>query len=310
MSSDGTNETAAAETKGTAGDEQGDRLRLVLITGLSGSGKSTVAKSFEDLGFHVVDNLPLALLRLFLQQPRALVADGGKIALVTDLRTPGVAEELPRLLPGLDRESVNLTVLFLETSEAVLVRRFSETRRRHPLAQEGRVLDGIRRERELLTELRGAADLVLDTSDWTVHDVRAEIYREFGEQGDTGSPLTVSLVSFGFKHGAPYGADLQFDVRYLPNPHFVTGLRELTGRDAPVRDYLEEQAAFGELADRLLDLLTYLLPRFAAENRSYLTIGIGCTGGKHRSVAMVEKLQAALAEQQLVVHAVHRDIAK
>ncbi len=285
----------------------GERIELVLITGISGSGKSTVANSFEDLGYYCIDNLPMPLLREVLKAPASVVPDAQRIALVSDVRAPGLSE-LPALMQNVDRSSVDPIVLFLDTSDEVLVRRYAETRRRHPLAEEGQVMVGIERERKLLSELRGMADMVLNTSEWTLHDLRSEIYREFGRPGQGDQTLTVSLVSFGFKHGVPFGANLMFDVRYLPNPHFIPELRDHTGLDLEIQQYLDQQEGFSELIDRLDAFLSYMLPRFRAENRSYLTVAIGCTGGHHRSVATVERLSERLRDSGWTIHAVHRDI--
>lgn len=282
--------------------------KLALITGLSGSGKSSVAKCFEDLGYYTVDNLPLPLLRQFLRNPLELVEGNHRIAVVTDVRAPHFAEELPRLVREIDTERLDPTLLFLEASDETLVRRFSETRRPHPLAEDRPVIEGIVRERELLSELRGLADMVLDTSEWTIHEVRSHVYREFSERPGEGPAPVVTLVSFGFKHGVPSGTDLLFDLRFLPNPHFVPGLREQTGQDDAVREYLEEQEEYGEILERLTDLLRYLLPRYRKENRSYVTISLGCTGGRHRSVAVAEALKGALGDGGWSVRLVHRDV--
>jgi UPF0042 nucleotide-binding protein len=227
---------------------------------------------------------------------------------VTDVRAPHFAEAFPRLLESIDTERVEPTLLFLEASDEALVRRFSETRRPHPLAGDRPLIEGIARERELLSELRGSADMVFDTSEWTIHEIRSQIFREFSERPGEGPALVVSLVSFGFKHGIPHGTDLLFDLRFLPNPHFVPGLREQTGQDAPVRDYLEAQAEYGETLARLADLLGFLLPRYRRENRSYLTIAVGCTGGRHRSVCMVEDLRRRLEDDGWAIRTVHRDV--
>jgi UPF0042 nucleotide-binding protein len=281
--------------------------RLVLITGLSGSGKSSVAKCFEDLGYHTVDNLPLPLLRDFLSRPLELVEGKDRIAVVTDVRAPHFAEEFPRLVRDVDTERVEPILLFLEASDETLVRRFSETRRPHPLAGDRSVIEGIERERGLLSDLRGIADMVLDTSEWTIHEIRTQVFREFAERPE-GPVMLVSLMSFGYKHGIPYGADLLFDMRFLPNPHFVPGLREQTGRDAAVRDYLEGQEEYREIVDRLTDLLDFLLPRFRREHRAYVTVAIGCTGGRHRSVAVSEALKARLGGEGWSVRLIHRDL--
>jgi UPF0042 nucleotide-binding protein len=286
------------------------RARLVLITGLSGSGKSTVTKCLEDLGYHCVDNLPLPLLRRFLEDPLGMASGDGRIAVVADLRARGFATEFPGLLRDIDRRRIDLTLLFLEASDEALVRRFSETRRPHPLAGDGPAIEGIRRERELLADLRGSADLVLDTSEWSIHETRGIVYREFGAGPGAEPAMVISLVSFGFKFGIPYGTDLLFDVRFLPNPHFVPGLRERTGRELEIQDYLGALPEYGEFMRRLEDFVLYLLPRYRQENRSYLSIAIGCTGGRHRSVAIAEALGERLSAAGWAVRIIHRDIAR
>jgi UPF0042 nucleotide-binding protein len=285
-------------------------IKLVLITGLSGSGKSIVAKCFEDLGYYTVDNLPLPLLRRFLYDPLEHVRGVDRIAVVTDVRAPGFAEELPRLLDEMDQDDVEVTLLFLESSDEVLVRRFSETRRPHPLATDRPVSEGIRRERELLAPLRERADMVFDSSQWSVHEIRNQVYREFASHPGEEPGMVLSLVSFGFKHGIPQGTDLLFDVRYLSNPHFVPGLREQTGQDPEVLEYLRQQPDFEEIVERLTDLLVHLLPRYRRENRSYLSVAVGCTGGRHRSVAVCERLKSTLEERGWPARLIHRDIAR
>lgn len=284
--------------------------RLVLITGLSGSGKSVVAKCFEDLGYYVVDNLPLPLLRLFLENPLEQVRGYDRIAVVTDVRAPGFAEELPRLIAEIDRSRVEVTLLFLEASDEVLVRRFSETRRPHPLAPDKAVIEGILREREVLAELRARADMVFDTSTCSVHEIRSQVYREFATNPGEEPGMVVSLVSFGFKHGIPYGTDLLFDVRFLSNPHFVPGLREQTGQDEAVQDYLKRQPDYDDVVRRFADLILYLLPRYRRENRSYVSVAVGCTGGRHRSVAVCERLKEELEAGGWPARVIHRDIGR
>lgn len=284
------------------------RPRLILVTGLSGSGKSSVGNALEDLGYYTVDNLPLPLLRIFLEDPLGLVPQHPAIAVVTDVRAPGFHEELPRLLRDLDRERIDLTLLFLEAADETLVRRFSETRRPHPLAVDRPVIEGIRLEREMLAELRALADRVLDTGAWSIHEVRNRIYREFAVHPEHGPRLVVSLTSFGFKHGIPAGTDMLFDLRFLPNPHFVPGLRERTGQEAEVREYLEGEPEYLEVVGRLRDLLLDLLPRFERENRSYLSVSIGCTGGRHRSVAACERLAEELRSSGWSAQIIHRDL--
>jgi len=284
--------------------------RLVLITGLSGSGKSVVAKCFEDLGYYVVDNLPLPLLRQFLESPLELARGHDRIAVVTDVRAPGFADEFPRLIAEIDRDRVDVTLLFLEASDEVLVRRFSETRRPHPLAPDKAVIEGILKERELLAELRGRAEMVLDTTTCSVHEIRSQIYREFATNPGEEPGMVISLVSFGFKHGIPYGTDLLFDVRFLSNPHFVPGLREQTGQDEAVQEYLLRQPDYEEVVKRFSDLILFLLPRYRRENRSYVSVAIGCTGGRHRSVAVCERLRSELETGGWPSRVIHRDIGR
>lgn len=284
--------------------------QLVLITGLSGSGKSTVAKCFEDLGFYCVDNLPLPLLTELVADPQRLVAGQSRIAVVTDVRAPGFAVEFPLLVQDRKQQDFQMVLLFLEASEEMLVKRFSETRRTHPLAPDRSVLEGIRQERELMAEIRGNADMVFDTSHWTIHDARSSIFREFAPSSDEQLLPVVSVVSFGFKHGIPAGTNLLFDVRFLPNPHFVSELKPLSGRDAAVRQFLENQADYGDLVSRIEDFLLFALPRFKEENRAYLAVGIGCTGGRHRSVAIAEELASRLSEAGWSARVLHRDIER
>ena len=278
--------------------------RTVVITGLSGSGKSSAAKCFEDAGYYCVDNLPLELLERLLLEPAALVPDHDRIAVVADVRSPGFVERFPAVLDGAP-ESI---LIFFEASDDTLVRRFSETRRPHPLALDQTVAAGIQAERALLSPLRARADLVIDTSQWSVHDLRQHIFREYADM--VTSNLVVSLISFGFKFGIPTGADLLFDVRFLPNPYFVPELREKTGTDPEIREFLHSEAEFGEVQRKLEDFIRFLLPRYQRENRSYLTIAIGCTGGRHRSVAMADALAATLRTEKQSIQVNHRDITR
>ncbi len=286
------------------------RAQLALITGLSGSGKSTIAKCFEDIGYYCVDNLPLPLLRRFVEDPMALLEGQRRIAVVTDVRAPGFAEEFPDLVIGIDREKVEPTLLFLEASDEVLVRRFSETRRPHPFARDGLLVESIRHERETLAEVRGIADLVFDTGEWSIHDARDRVFSHFATPGSEEAELVVSVVSFGFKFGIPHGTDLLFDVRFLTNPYFAPGLRERTGLDREVVDYLEGVPEFGEFLTRVLEFLRYLLPRYRREHRRYTSVGIGCTGGRHRSVAMAERLATSLRQDGWSVRLIHRDLQR
>lgn len=280
---------------------------LVVITGLSGAGKSAAAKCFEDVGYYCLDNLPLPLLERFLDEREEMAPGREHIAVVADVRAPSFAEDFPRILDSREEES-KATVIFFEASDEILVRRFSETRRPHPLAKDRPVLEGIQRERDLLAQLRARADLVVDTGEWSVHDLRRQIFRDFAPEQRVHEGLVVSVTSFGFKHGIPTGTDVLFDVRFLPNPYFVPGLRELTGLDAAVKQFLEDQEEFGELVGRFGDLLLYLLPKHQRESRSYLSLAIGCTGGRHRSVAMAEELAEMLGTKGWSVQVKHRDI--
>lgn len=282
---------------------------LVVITGLSGAGKSAAAKCFEDVGYYCLDNLPLPLLERFLNEREEMAPGREHIAVVADVRAPGFAEDFPRILDA-HEEKNNATLIFFEASDEILVRRFSETRRPHPLAKDRPVLEGIQGERDLLAQLRSRADLVVDTGEWSVHDLRRQIFRDFAPEQRVHEGLVVSVTSFGFKHGIPKGTDLLFDVRFLPNPYFVPGLRELTGLDTVVKQFLEDQEEFGELVERLGDLLLYLLPKHQRESRSYLSLGIGCTGGRHRSVAMAEELAEMLGTKGWLVQVKHRDIER
>lgn len=282
--------------------------QLVLITGLSGSGKSSVAKCFEDLGYYCIDNLPLPMLQALLEDPRKYLEDHPRIAVVTDVRAPGFAEEFPRLVGKMEAVGVQPTLLFLEADEQTLVRRFSETRRSHPLAGDRHLLEGIRQEKDLMAQVRGAADRVFDTSRWTIHDARSHVFQDFASTSDDAHSPVVSVVSFGFKHGIPAGTDLLFDVRFLPNPYFVPELKAKSGRDAAVRHYLEDQPDYEELLGHLQRFLQFALPRFRQENRSYVSVSIGCTGGRHRSVAVAEELARRLGDGDWASRVLHRDL--
>ena len=226
---------------------------------------------------------------------------------VADVRAGGLAEELPRLVRALDHTRMRPSLLFLEADDNALLRRFSETRRPHPLAPQGPVLEGVSRERALLGDLRALADVVFDTTDWSIHDTRAQVFKEFAGPGHEAA-MAITLVSFGFKHGAPPGTDLLFDVRFLPNPYFVPELRDHSGQEEVIRAWLQAVPEYNELIARLGDLLLYLLPLYGRENRSYLSVGIGCTGGRHRSVAIAEALGGGLRAADWPVRVVHRDI--
>jgi UPF0042 nucleotide-binding protein len=288
---------------------------LVVVTGLSGAGKSTVVHALEDLGYFCIDNLPPPVLGDTLD---ALISGGERrVGLCLDIRAGSYLGALGRALDAVEtRADLRMSVLYLDSSEELLARRFSATRRPHPLqasAQEriASPVDGVRLERQLLAPLRARADAVIDTSDLTVHDLRREIFRHYGLVRP--QEMRIRVLSFGFKYGIPHDADLMFDVRFLPNPYFVPDLRHGSGLDAAVADYVLGQADCQGFLDRVTALLTYCLPLFQREGKSYLTIAVGCTGGRHRSVAIVERLRALLVEDQDLrlgegVASVHRDI--
>lgn len=285
--------------------------RFVVLTGLSGSGKSQAIRALEDLGFFCVDNLPITLLPMFAEL--ALRAGGTEIsraAVVVDVREGSLLKEFPGIYRRL-RAMRNLhpVLIFLEASRSALVRRFSETRRPHPLAADRSVLEGIREETEAMRPIRRLADHIMDTSEMTVHELR-HAFTGVATGRSPDSQLVVTILSFGFKHGIPVDSDLLFDVRFLPNPHFVPALRGHTGRDAAVVRYLNRSRVMREFLDHTLNLLRFLVPQYVNEGKSYLTIGIGCTGGRHRSVAIAEALRRGLGGipgVQLRVR--HRDIA-
>lgn len=284
-------------------------LRLVIVSGLSGSGKTHALKCFEDLGFFCVDNLPPVLLPKFAE---LCIQQGGavrQIALGIDIRERVFFDDVFANLERMKALGFPAELLFLEARDEVLARRFSESRRPHPLLPHAPLLDGIRLERERLKDLRGRADLILDTSDLNVHELKDLVARHYLERG-SGRRLTVSLVTFGFKFGVPYDLDLLFDVRFLKNPNFVEHLKALTGEDPSVRSYVLDDAEAAALLGHLDRLFGFLMPLFERERRSYLTIGIGCTGGRHRSVAVAGQLRDSFMGMGYEVALRHRDLHK
>jgi RNase adapter protein RapZ len=280
---------------------------LVIVTGISGAGKASALKAFEDLGYHCVDNMPLELMSDF----ASLVSQRAEIdraAIVVDVREGATLDRLPEILKHV-RELVRTRVIFLDAQDAVLVRRYSETRRPHPLGRSETVSRSIVEERQLLDPIRNVADTVIDTSSFNVHELRAHVQSRFGME-DSRSHMLVSCLSFGFKNGVPLDADMVFDVRFLPNPHFVPEFRNKTGLDAGVADYVRGFPQTGEFLDRVTNLLLYLLPHYVEEGKSYLTIGFGCTGGQHRSVMMVEEMALRLKAAGYEVKALHRDMPR
>ncbi|MEX0705328.1 MAG: RNase adapter RapZ [Nitriliruptoraceae bacterium] len=284
------------------------RPRILVITGLSGAGRSTMSNVVEDLGWFVVDNLPPTLLQRVTELAFAPGSSVSKLAVVADVRGREFFDELVDAIAELRRSDVDLRVVFLEADDQIIHRRFEETRRRHPSADGGTVLDGIRRERAQLGELRSAADLILDTTDMNVHELRDRILGLVDDP--SGASLRIEVVSFGFKHGTPRDADLQFDVRFLPNPHWVEALRPMTGQDAPVAEYVLEQPHAVEFLTALERLLDVVVPGYVQEGKRYLTIAIGCTGGRHRSVTLTERVAEHLrSTTELPVSVHHRDLA-
>lgn len=282
------------------------RPRMLIISGLSGAGRSTASNVVEDLGWFVIDNLPPTLIERVAELAFAPGSSVTRLALVADVRGRQFFSALVDTVRDLRHSNADVRILFLEADDGALVRRFEETRRRHPASDAG-VLDGIRRERELLGEVRGMADLIIDTTDLNVHELRDRVLEVLDDKQS--APLRIDVVSFGFKRGTPLEADLLFDVRFLPNPHWVEELRPFTGRDAAVRDYVFGQPAtepFVEALERLLDIV---VPGYVEEGKRYLTIAIGCTGGRHRSVAIGDRIGRYLEETfQLPVRVQHRDL--
>ena len=284
--------------------------RFVVLTGLSGSGKSQAIRALEDLGYFCVDNLPVTLLPMLAELTLRAGTEISRAAVVVDVREGKMLKEFPGVYRRLKaRKNLNPVLIFLEAAEPALVRRFSETRRPHPLAPDRSAIEGIHEERGAMRAIRKLADHVIDTTEMTVHELR-HVFTGVASGSTPGSQLVVTILSFGFKHGIPVDSDLLFDVRFLPNPHFVPALRPYTGRDAAVARYLERSSATHEFLDRTLNLLKFLIPQYAHEGKTYLTIGIGCTGGRHRSVAMAEALRKGLAGIPGVrLRVKHRDIA-
>jgi len=281
--------------------------QLVILTGLSGSGKSTVLKAFEDMGYYCVDNLPVDLIPIFAELHAA--SEGGlqRAALLVDAREGLQLAKLPGLLKHLRRDHP-IILVYIEATEDALLRRYSETRRPHPLGKDYSVRESLRQEELLMEPIRKLADVVIDTTQFNVHELRHFVNERF--KTESKRPLLVSLVSFGYKFGVPTDADLMFDVRFLPNPHFVPKLRRFTGKNARVRRYIQSFPQTGEFLRRMQSLLAYLIPHYIDEGKSYLTIAFGCTGGKHRSVMMAEWMKNALAKKGFATRVVHRDIDK
>ena len=281
--------------------------RFVILTGLSGSGKTHAVRALEDLGYFCVDNLPTQLIPTLAELASRDDTGLEKIALVVDVRERNFLRQFPRVFEKLKTGPVKPTLIFLEASHASLVRRFSETRRPHPMAPDRSVAEGIREERDKMGAIREMADMIVDTSELTVHELR-DIFMKMSRHGRGRTELVVTLLSFGFKHGLPEDADLVFDVRFLPNPHFVDSLRRLTGRDRAVVRFMHKHDETKEFIERLTSFLQFTLPQYVKEGKAYLTVAIGCTGGRHRSVMIAEALKRSLAKVPGVrLRVKHRD---
>jgi UPF0042 nucleotide-binding protein len=281
--------------------------QLVILTGLSGSGKGSVLNTFEYLCFYCVDNLPVSLISTFSELYEGGRGEVERAALLVDAREGTQIAQLPGIYRELSSERA-ATLVFIEASDAVLQRRFSETRRPHPLGKGGSIADGIREERRRMAPIRRLADVIIDTSKFSVHELRQLVIERF--QGPGRRPLLVSVVSFGFRYGIPADADLVFDVRFLPNPHFVPRLRPFSGKDPRVARYIRSFPQTGEFLRRIESLLGYLIPHYIREGKSYLTVALGCTGGRHRSVALAEVIRRALKRKGYSAKVVHRDLEK
>jgi UPF0042 nucleotide-binding protein len=295
--------------KATVRKRVAERSELVIVTGISGAGKASALKTFEDLGYYSVDNLPIDLLPGFaylVRQSREIP----RAAIVIDVREGKSLRRFPAILKQLQKH-LDTRVLFLDAADAVLLRRFSETRRPHPLGNKEAVLPSLRAERKSLDAIRNVADIILDTSKFNVHELRAHIQAQFAHEGkDKGRSLLVSCVSFGFKSGVPTEADMVFDVRFLPNPHFIEEFRPLTGKHPRVAAYIRNFPQSKEFLDKTTDLLLFLLPHYVHEGKSYLTLAFGCTGGQHRSVMMAEEMKKRLTKAGYRAKVTHRDMPR
>lgn len=279
--------------------------QIVVITGMSGSGKSTAVRALEDAGYFCIDNLPAPLLLKVTE----LGGENQRLAVVMDIREGGFLRDAPRVLDEAKRAGHQVEVLFLDSSDETLLRRYSETRRKHPLSMMGTAGEGIAKEREALKDLREQSQHVLDTSAMTVHELKRQVQSRFGDPATTA--MAVTFMSFGFKYGVPSQADLVLDVRFLPNPYFVPDLKPLTGRDEKVAAYVLDRPETHTFIAKTTDLLDFLLPNYAKEGKAYLTVAIGCTGGKHRSVAIAHRLQKGYAKNAgVAAHSFDRDVDK
>lgn len=284
-------------------------LKVVVITGLSGSGKSTALRALEDVGFFCVDNLPVALLPKFLEIQSDPAKDISQVAMVMDLREKSFLEKYARIFSKMREKGYNIEILFVDSSDEALVRRFSETRRRHPLSVKGSVMEGIRLERERLAPLKKMADKTIDTTSYNVHQLKDAVQRYFLAASRT-KKLVINITSFGYRNGLPVDADLVLDVRFLPNPHFVPDLRPFDGHQQQVRDYVLGSKESDAFIDKLFDLMEFLIPLYEKEGKTNINVAVGCTGGRHRSVVVANCLGGHFADKEYIVNINHRDIGK
>jgi len=282
-------------------------MQITIITGLSGAGKSQAVKALEDLGYYCVDNIPPVLVPKFAELCLNSTAGIDRVGLVIDIRGGRFFDDIFESLDELKRKNMPFSILFLDADDSVLIKRFKETRRAHPMALEGRIEFGIATERKRLNRLLGMADIIIDTSDMTAQQLKNEVRKAYSE-GVVTPNITITVLSFGFKEGLPIDADLVFDVRFLPNPFYLDFLRDLTGNDAAVQDYVMNFEETHQFLSKLVDMLQFLIPQYVKEGKSQLTIGIGCTGGKHRSVTLANRLGDVLRADGYRTLTVHRDI--
>ena len=283
------------------------KLRIIIITGLSGSGKSTAIDAFEDAGFYCVDNMPVELLPKFLELPIESDSEIAGLAFVMDLREKGFLSKYTSIFESLKKKGYNFKILFLEAEEETLLQRYSQTRRHHPLSHGKGLLEGIRIEKEELKSLKAAADKIINTSRYSVHDLKAVI-NDIAKRGKSRAPMGIHIMSFGFKYGIPYNADLIFDVRLLVNPYFIPELKDMTGKDEQVKDFVLNNDVTRTFLEKYLDLLDYLIPLYEKEGKAYLTVAVGCTGGRHRSVAIAQSVFDHITQPERQIIITHRDI--
>lgn len=285
-------------------------MRFVIVTGLSGAGKTQATRNLEDLGYFCVDNLPPKLISKFAE---ACVQSGGnieKVALVIDIRGGVFFDDLLATLDYLKSTEFKYEILFLEATDEVLIKRFKETRRSHPLSPDGRVLTGITEEREKLREIKNIADIIIDTSKYEIKDLREKINETYGNNQSPEKQLSITVLSFGFKYGIPVDSDLVFDVRFIPNPFYIPELKQYSGNDGPVKDYVLKQKETTIFIEKLIDMLKYLIPNYIKEGKRQLIISIGCTGGRHRSVAIANEVHSRLTNEKYSSRIEHRDVSE